>query len=75
MQKAEKINNVTINTRHFIASVDVQNRTFVIYGDFSDTEIMTLEDEGQKLFLFGDLIAELRDLEAMIRRMLPKEDG
>lgn len=65
------VNGVTLNTKHYIAGVDVNNKTFTIWGDFSDTEIMEADRPGGAC---GDLINELIGLETMIRRMLDDSD-
>ena len=66
------VNGVTINTKHFIAGVDTQNKTFAIWGDFSDTEIFKVPDA--KNSPFDAMINELRGLELMIQRMLEETD-
>ena len=64
----EEVNAVTVYTRHFIASVDMQNKTFTIYGDFSETEVMRL-DEPDRCKAFTKLVEELTGLEEMLRRL------
>lgn len=64
----EEVNGVTVYTKHFIASADMQNRTFTIYGDFSETEVMRL-DEPDRCKAITKLITELTDLEEMLRRL------
>lgn len=64
----EEVNGVTVYTKHFIASVDMQNKTFTIYGDFSETEVMRL-DEPDRCKTITALVTELTDLEEMLRRL------
>lgn len=71
-KREETVNGVTINTRHFIATVDVKNQTFTVFGDFCDTEIAKLEDVQARIAGLND---ELRDLESMLRRMAGLEGG
>lgn len=66
----EPVNSVTIHTKHFIATADTQNGTFVVYGDFTETEIMPLTQERP----MEALIEELCSLEIMLRRITGKED-
>ena len=66
------VNGVTLNTKHYIAGVDVNNKTFTIWSDFSDTEIMEADRPDGAC---TDLINELKGLESMIRRMLEDKDG
>lgn len=73
-RQTEEVNAVTVYTKHFIASVDMQNRTFAIYGDFSETEVMRV-DEPDRCKAFTALVKELTDLEEMLRRLTAGDDA
>lgn len=73
-KELERVNGVTVYTRHYISTVDIQNRTFTIYGDFSDIEVMSLDEPGRHQ-AFAAMIDELTELEEMLRRMTAKEDA
>ena len=69
-----KVEQMTMHTEHFTASIDRKNRTFTIYGDFSQTVVHQIPDDPYRGVILGDIIEELRDLETDIRLMVgPKE--
>ena len=65
-----KVEQMTMHTEHFTASIDRKNRTFTIYGDFSQTVVHQIPDNPYGGEILGDIIEELRDLETDIRLMV-----
>jgi hypothetical protein len=68
----EEVNGVTVYTKHFIATADMRNGTFTVFGDFNDTEVMRL-DEPDRCKAITTLITELTDLEEMLRRLTAED--
>lgn len=66
---ATSLERIHLRTKHFIAVVDVQNRTWELNGNFP-REVRTIADNPWD----GDLLRaenrELEDLERMIRSMM-----
>lgn len=65
-----RVNSVSINTRHFISTVDAKNQTYTVFGDFTETEIMKLDNP----CLINNLIEELSNLQRMLRKIARLED-
>ena len=62
------LNRVMLSTAHFVASIDIQNRTWTIAGSFPH-EVRTVADNPWEGTILQNEIAELYDLEATIRSM------
>lgn len=66
---ASSLEKVTLRTKHFIASVDIQNRTWQLTGEFPH-EVRTIEDNPWEGNVLCSEIQELYDLENTIRGMM-----
>ena len=66
---ASSLEKVTLRTKHFIASVDIQNRTWQLAGEFPH-EVRTIPDNPWGSDLLREEIQELCDLENTIRNMI-----
>lgn len=73
---ATSLKKIVLKTKHFIASIDIQNRTWQLTGEFLH-EVRTIPDNPWEGDILRPEIAELYDLEATIRSMFdvkaPKE--
>ena len=63
------LKRIVLRTKHFIASVDVDNRTWQLTGEFLH-EVRTIPDNPWGSDLLREEIQELRDLESAIRSMI-----
>lgn len=66
---ANSLERIHLRTKHFIATVDVQNRTWELNGNFPH-EVRTIPDNPWGSDLLREEIQELRDLEDTIRNMI-----
>lgn len=75
---ANSLERVSLRTKHFIATIDVQNRTWELTGSFPH-EVRTVADNPWEGTVLQNEIAELYDLEATIRSMFdvkkPEEES
>ena len=63
------LKRIVLRTKHFIASVDVDNRTWQLTGEFLH-EVRTIPDNPWGSDLLREEIQELCDLEDTIRNMI-----
>ena len=72
------LKKIVLRTKHFIASVDVDNRTWQLTGEFLH-EVRTIPDNPWGGDLLREEIQELYDLENAIRSMIgikaPETEG
>lgn len=66
---ATSLERVTLRTKHFVATIDTQNRTWELVGNFSH-EVRVIEDNPWDGDLLRAEIQELYDLESTIRSMM-----
>lgn len=66
---ANSLERIHLRTKHFIATIDVQNRTWELNGSFP-REIRVIADNPWSGDLLREEIQELYDLESTIRSMM-----
>lgn len=75
---ANSLERVLLRTKHFVATIDVQNRTWELTGNFPH-EVRTINNNPWKGDVLSPEITELYDLEATIRSMFdvkkPEEES